>query len=90
MINKNDDRTELEFGKGDICINSGRYINERGFKVGWVGYSNQLTRAIGDEGDIKIGQMCEAKDFLVMMEFTQTQSIDEIIKALLIAKKEME
>lgn len=89
MIIESNNQTDLEFGTGDICINSAYYINGEKRKVGLVAFSNQSSRGIGEEGDIKAGQECKVGDFPVIMTFTKKESVDIIIKALQDAKKEM-
>jgi hypothetical protein len=90
MINKQDKHIDLEFGKGDICVNSGYFIDGNDIKVGMVAFSNQSPREIGVEGDIKAGQECKVGDFPVILTFTKKESIDVVVKALLETKEYMD
>jgi len=89
MINERFSQTELQFGKGNIRINSGTYINESNNKVGIVAFMNETPREIGDEGDIKVSEEYNVEDFPIVMTFIKTESIDVIIEALLDTKKQM-
>lgn len=75
---------------GDICINSGYFLDEEDFKIGIVAFSNQSEREIGSEGDIKVGHGYKTGDFPIIMTFTKKESIDVVIKALIEAKSQME
>jgi len=90
MINKDDKQVDLEFGKGDICVNSGNFIDGNNLKVGVVAFSNQSERKIGVEGAVKAGQECKVRDFPVIMTFTRKESIGVIVKALLETKENMD
>ena len=90
MISQNDKQVELEFGTGDIGLNSGYYEDDNNNKIGMVGFYNQETREIGAEGDIKAGQECKVGDFPFLMTFAKKESIDVIILALLDAKENMD
>jgi hypothetical protein len=90
MIIKNGIQTDLEFGNGDICVNSGWYVDEKNKKVGMVAFSNQSPGEIGAEGNIKISQECKVGDFPIIMTFMRKESIDVVIKALLDAKERMD
>lgn len=90
MITKNDKQTELEFGKGDICISGGHYIDDSGNKVGVVTFIDQESRKIGIEGVTKGGQSYKVGDFPVIMTFTKKESIDVLIEQLLQAKNNMQ
>lgn len=90
MIKKTENQTSLKFGIGDICVVSGTFINENDFKVGIVGFIDQTPREIGSIGEVKAGQNCKVGDFPVMMKFYKKESIDEVIKALLDAKEQMD
>lgn len=90
MINKDDKQTDLEFGTGDICINSGFYLDGESRKIGLITFSNQSPREIGIEGDIKVGQECKVGDFPVIMTFIKKESIDVLVKSLLEVKDHMD
>lgn len=90
MISRDSFQTDLEFGTGDICVNSGYYLDCQNKKIGAVVFSNQTPREIGGEGDIKVGKDYKVGDFPVIMSFTQKESIDVVIKALLDTKRQME
>ena len=88
MINKDEKQTKLAFGTGDICITSGRFLNDDEF-IGVVTFNNQSPREINSIGDIKAGQEYKLSDFPVIMTFTKTESIDVLINTLEQAKAEM-
>lgn len=89
MIKEIGSRTKMEFGTGDIGFNAGA-INEEDNKVGIIIFYNQEGREIGAVGDIKAGTPVDINDFPVVMKFHRKESIDELIKALLEAKKDMD
>ena len=89
IINNHDKQVELEFGKGDICVNGGHFLGGNNERIGMVAFSNQAPRDIGSVGDIKAGQECKVGDFPVVMTFTKIESIDVLINALQHAKSEM-
>jgi hypothetical protein len=90
LINRNENQVDLEFGTGDICVNSGFYLDDDNKKIGIIAFSNQSQREIGIEGDIKAGQECKVGDFPVIMTFIKKESIDVVINALIDAKKQMD
>ena len=87
MIKQLQHQVKMEFGTGDIGINPGA-IKEDDNKVGIIIFYNQEPRNIGDTGDIKAGTEVDINDFPVVMKFYRKESIDEVIKTLLEAKKE--
>jgi len=89
MINKDNKQVDLEFGKGDICVNPGHYVDGENKKVGIVAFSNQSPREIGRVGDIKAHQEYKVGDFPVIMTFNKKESIDVVVQALLEAKENM-
>lgn len=89
MINKNNNQTELEFGKGDICVNGGHFLDSNNKIVGMVAFSNQTPREINAVGDVKAGQKCKVGDFPVVMTFMKVESIDVVINQLKQAKADM-
>ena len=89
MIIKTDIQTELQFGKGDICIAGGFYYDVDNNKVGLVTFLNQEPHEIGTEGIIRGGREYSLNKFPVIMTFTKAKSIDAVIEQLLSAKKEM-
>lgn len=89
MIIKNEKQVDLEFGKGDICITSGSYLDENNNRVGLVSFIDQAPREIGSKGMIVAGGQYKLGDFPVIMTFADTRSIDVLINALLEAKKEI-
>jgi len=89
MISKNEKQTELEFGKGDICIAGGYYKDKDDKNVGLVTFINQKPREIGQEGITKANQEHKVGDFPVIMTFTKSESIDVVIDQLKQAKAEM-
>ena len=89
MIIKTDEQTELQFGKGDICVTGGCYYDIDNNKVGLVAFINQEPHEIGLEGIIKGGKEYCLEDFPLIMTFEKSESIDAVIEQLLSAKKEM-
>lgn len=89
MITKNDKQIELEFGKGDICVNGGHFLDGDNKIVGMVAFSNQSPRDINAVGDIKAGQKCKIGDFPIIMTFTKPESIDVVINQLKQAKADI-
>lgn len=89
MIKISENRTDLNFGNGDICITSGHYLNENNNRIGVVSFINQPPREIGSKGIIVAGEQYKLGDFPVVMTFGKTESIDVLINELSIAKNEM-
>lgn len=89
MIKELEHQVKMEFGTGDIGFNAGA-IKEDDNKVGIIIFYNQEARKIGDMGDIKPGTEVDINDFPVIMKFYRKESIDVVIKALLVAKEEMD
>lgn len=90
MINKGDKQVDLEFGKGDICIAGGHYLDRKGEKIGLVTFTNQEEREIGSVGIIKGGGNYKVGEFPVIMTFPKKESIDVVIEQLIQAKESME
>lgn len=87
MIVKDKEKVQLEFGKGDICI-AGGYTDKGETKTGFVIFTNQESREIGSEGDIKAGEVY-LEEYPVVMTFDKKESIDVVISQLEKAKSYM-
>jgi hypothetical protein len=85
MIKNNNGKAVIEFGTGDICVNSGCWDN-----VGYVFLNNQEPREIGSPGKIKAGQKIIIDDMDIVIKFTDSRSIDVVINDLNYIKEQME
>lgn len=85
MIKIDNEKAIMEFGKGDIGINT--YIRTDIDEKGIIFY-NQEPRQIGEMADIKANTMVEnINDYPVKMIFPKVESIDVVINMLEELKK---
>lgn len=80
MIKIDNEKAIMEFGNGDIGINT--YFRTDIEEKGLIFY-NQEPRGIGDSADIKANSPVESiNDFPIKMIFPRVESIDVVIDML--------
>jgi len=85
MIIKKDERTELEFGKGDILMTS-TFTTDG--ELGCVAFRNTATPGLINKPSYDQGEFIP-KEYPLIMYFTKTESIDALIGELEYAKENM-
>lgn len=80
------DKIYLQFGYGDIGITCGSCVDEDGVKCGVIGFNNIEPREIGVNSGVKTSKI---EEIPILCTFSDTRSIDVLIKALKEAKKSM-
>lgn len=89
-VRRDKQQVTLEFGMGDIEINSGYVPDEGKGMLGLILLRNQVPRPIGERTVYDIPRKVDREDYPVVMTFSSAKSIDSLITELLSARRHME
>jgi len=78
MIVRTLNQVSLNFGKGDIAINSGHIKKENDVNLGILGFFNQDPRTIGSKAKIRE----DMEEYPVVLTFSKIESVDSVIRML--------